>query len=82
MEIMEEERSHEGSKRYAGDGELQECTPGHSHGASWEKSLEQNRLITHLFSSTSQDPQPSITFHTATLKQHHLKHVSVGNIEK
>jgi hypothetical protein len=40
MEIVAEERSHEGSKRYAGDGELQEFTPDNSQGASWEKSHE------------------------------------------
>jgi hypothetical protein len=39
MEIVEEVRSHKESKRYA-DGELQECIPGHSDGASWEKSHE------------------------------------------
>jgi hypothetical protein len=40
LEVVEEERSHKGSKRFVDDGELQECIPGHSHGASWEKSHE------------------------------------------
>ena len=40
-----------------------------------------NCSITHLFSSTTQEPQPSNTFHTATLKQHR-KHVATGDIEK
>jgi len=40
MDLVEE-GSHEWSKRYADDGELQVYTPGHNHGASWEKSSEE-----------------------------------------